>query len=702
MKKYGLNALRTRKNTLLSIVYTNLANVMNALLLLAALLAWSLGETLDATLILLIGVINTLIGIVQEYKAEKALEELKRYSSTTVKVLRDGSVKRIPEEYIVPGDVVILEEGDIVPADAVIESGFLRVDESLLTGESVPVTKAEGEKVFKGTRVVAGQAWCRVESTGMNTEIGKIAELVESSGDTSPFTKEIHTLARYLALIAVFTAVSVLLLYQDVQEGLLMAVSLAVAAIPEGLPAIVTVSLALGVLHMARRKVIVRKLSSLPSLAGVDVLCVDKTGTITENRLRVVKSSADRGTIARSVIPNDDPLERALLEYAGVEEGDIVEPFTPERRRTVKRVRGILYLKGAPEVVEELTGVKDEEVYRLMEEGYRVISFASKDKGKWMYRGYVALLDPPREGIREVVEELRRNGVRVVMITGDHPSTARAIARMVGIEGEVVTGDRIGDNVGVVARARPEDKLKIVRFFKRKGYVVAMTGDGVNDAPALKEADVGIAMGSGTAVAKEASDIVIADDRLETIREGIMRGRGIIHNIRAFTTYLLSANIIEVTAVFLSSLLKIPAIKAVHLLIINVLTDGPPALSLAFREPEKMEGSPSHYRRIVESGRLLKDIVIPGLSMGVVVTASLLTQDPTTTMFLSLVSTEIARLSSVSRLKGIVLISAVLSLLIALAVVLAGIGGLSFSWESVVFSLLVGGASYITMRVLSR
>jgi len=644
LRKYGKNKIADGKgNTPFKVFLRQFANPLVILLVVAAAVSAALGNSLDATLIIAIVVINGIFGFIQEYRAEKAIEALRKMGAPRARVVRDGSIVMVPAEELVPGDVIILQEGDVVSADVrLLDTRSLRVDESMLTGESLPVEKTEKKiredaplqerrnMVYMGTFVVQGQGKGIVVATGENTEMGKIAESMRAvQRRKTSFEREVDELSRFIAtLVGVIAAVVavVLVVRNPSVEGFLTAVmvsvALAVAAVPEGLPAVVTVTLAIGVRRMAKRKALVRRLSAVEVLGSVDVICTDKTGTITENRMRVeetygdVKKMAEIGYFCHTLDRGDggDPTDIAILRWAqqfGPFEGKRVHivPFDPEKRRmavVVERGRQrYVYVKGAPETVLPLCSLSPDDREKIAEKvgefadrGMRVIAMAWKAwKGGEMekdlhFAGIVGLMDPPRRGVAEAVSRAKEAGIRVIMITGDHPRTAKAIGRRVGIEGRIITGreldemsdeelDKIIEDVGIFARVSPYHKPRIVEALQRRGHRVAMTGDGVNDAIALKKADIGIAMGSGTEVAREAADIVLLDNSFATIVAAIEEGRRIFHNIRAFVIYLLSANVGEVVAVFFGSILGYVILRPVQILWMNILTDGPPALAIS-------------------------------------------------------------------------------------------------------------------------
>ncbi|MFC6862432.1 cation-translocating P-type ATPase [Halomicroarcula sp. GCM10025817] len=643
-------------------------------LLAAAALSFAIGHTVDAALITVILLGNGIFGFVQEYRAERSLEALRELATPEVRVRRDGTDATIAATELVPGDVVSLRQGDVVPADCrLLESQNLEVDEAALTGESMPVEKhveavdadtplAERPNVvYKGTNVTRGRALAVVVETGMETEMGAIAtELLAAEDPETPLQRDLHKLGRRLGLaVVVLSAIIVPLLVAGgtaLVQAALTAVSLAVAAIPEGLPAVVTLTLALGVRRMADENALVRTLPAVEGLGSVDVVCTDKTGTLTEGEMRVrvawvndqsfrvegeageadagpesddrLRTLLEIGAVCNDATDDEgDPTERALLAAAAEHGLDVAAlreerpredevPFTSERKRMATVHEDVVYVKGAPRVVlERATRVLREDGPEPMDEAtreriqaqvedfasdaLRVLAFAYKDRSdeggpeeNLVFVGLQGLIDPPRDAVAPAIDDTHRAGIDVKMITGDNEVTARAIAEQVGIESASLTGadvegmddetlrERV-EEIDVFARAEPVHKVRILRALQANGHAVAMTGDGVNDAPALKNADVGIAMGvRGTDVAKEASDIVLLDDNYATIRTAIERGRTIFDNIWKFVGYLLSANAAEVLLVFIASLFGYLILPAVQLLWINLLTDGLPALAL--------------------------------------------------------------------------------------------------------------------------
>ncbi len=682
----GANEITSEEGrSALKVFVSQFASGLVLVLVGAAVLSVAVGHAVDAALITIILLANGLFGFVQEYRAERSLEALRELAAPSVTVYRDGTRREIDITEVVPGDVLVLEQGDAVPADArIVESASLQVDEAPLTGESVPVEKSLGElesetplaerenMVYRGTTVTRGRGEAVVVETGMATEMGSIAtELAEAETRQTPLQRDLDRLGRRIGLgvLALSSLVVAFLTFRGttVLSAALTAVSLAVAAIPEGLPAVVTLTLALGVQQMADENALVRTLPAVESLGSVDVVCTDKTGTLTEGRMHVARLWVHDEVIDGEFDPGDDrvgtllrvgalcndadeehgePTEQALLRAAiraGIDVAALREevpredeiPFSSDRKRMTTVHRDRIRVKGAPGVVlerstrlltadgvEELTGATRERIQGQVEsfadEALRVLAFAFKpiDEGgdseeNLVFVGLQGLIDPARPEVADAIAETHAAGIDVKMITGDERRTARAIGREVGIESDVLTGSDLDlmddaelrndvEDVDIYARATPGHKVRILRALQEDGRTVAMTGDGVNDAPALKNADVGIAMGvRGTDVAKQASDIILLDDNYATIKNAIRRGRTIFDNIWKFVAYLLSANFAEVLLVFVASLFGYLILPAVQLLWINLLTDGLPALALGAdsassdvmrREPRKSTG----------------------------------------------------------------------------------------------------------------
>lgn len=673
----------------------------------AAFVSGFLQEWIDALAIVAIVILNALLGFIQEYRAEKSLAALKKLSNPTSKVIRDGKHKVIPSSELVPGDIVEIESGDSIPADSrlIRVSVNFGVQEASLTGESTPVVKTvraleekdipladRANMVYMGTSVASGKARAVVAHTGMQTELGKIAGLVQSIGhETTPLQKKLEAFGKWIVYLC-FALVGMVFLLEWLRGGkiidvFLTSVSLAVAAIPEGLPAVVTIALALGVHRMVRRHALIRKLPSVETLGCATVICSDKTGTLTKNEMtaqrifaggRLYEATgigyAPRGDIftdKNRIIPADhpdlqnalrcgvlcngaelaedagvyrivgDPTEGAILTIAGkagLTKGALEKeypfideiPFDADRKKmTIIRSnngRTIAFVKGAPDmllddcvnieeggVARRLTDQDKNNIQKMNDElaagAMRVLAVAYRmlDKGHEKYdaqnveagltfSGLIAMIDPPREEVKKAIEECARAGIKTVMITGDHKNTAVAIAKALGFfttASSALSGgelDKLTDeelyekvrNISVYARVSPEHKLRVVRAWRAHGEVVAMTGDGVNDAPAVKEADIGVAMGiTGTDVTKEVSDMVVTDDNFASIVAAVEEGRGIYDNIKKFIHYLLSCNAGEILVMFTSSLIGLPApLLPIHILWVNLVTDGLPALAL--------------------------------------------------------------------------------------------------------------------------
>jgi len=677
-REYGPNALPERpaepfSRKLLRQFQSPLIYIL-LLALLVDLLLWlyegARGVPLESLVILAILLLNALLGAFQEKRSEEALKRLKALAEPSVWVLRDGRFQRLSARGLVPGDVVRLEAGDRVPADGVLlEGSGLLVDESVLTGESVPVEKGVGEEVFAGTLLVRGRALLEVTRTGAQSAMGRIAHLLaEMEEEKTPLERRLHAFGHRVARLVLLLALGLLLLGFLVEgvsaKVVLFAVALAVAAVPEGLPAVLALALALGVERMARRKAVVRRLSAVEALGSVTVIATDKTGTLTENRMEVQEllSPDPEKALLAMVLCNDadlatgagDPLELGLLRYASrfldVERVRREHPRLSERpfdsAWKFMRVTTPLgsFLKGAPEALIPRLALPQEEQARLFEEagahaakGFRVLALAfgegEREEGL-RFLGFVLLLDPPRPEVPEAVARVLKAGVRVVMVTGDHPATALAIARRVGMPAEVVaTGEELEAlsdeellKVDVFARVRPEQKLRIVEALQKAGEVVAMTGDGVNDAPALKRADVGVAMGQrGSDVSREVADLVLLDDNFATIVAAIEEGRSIYENIQKFLRFLFSTNLSEVLVVALGMVLAallglrdeaghlLLPLTAVQILWINLVTDGLPALALSLdRNPGVLDRPPRPKESPLLDGPSLRFVLLTG------------------------------------------------------------------------------------------
>jgi Ca2+-transporting ATPase len=605
------------------------------LLMAACVVSAILGEVSDALAIGTVLLLNAVVGFFQEWRAERAILALRSMTAPRAQVIRDGRTRTIPAAEVVPGDVLALEAGEVVAADArVLEANLLATNEAALTGESAPVEKGpapvapdaplaeRSDRVFMGTAVAAGTGRAEVTATGMATELGRITHLLATVAETAtPLQRRLAKVSGGMLFVwlGIVVAVVALGIWRHVPpvEVFMSAVSLAVAAVPEGLPVIVTIALAIGVQRMAQRNVLIRRLPAVETLGCATVICTDKTGTLTTGVMSVREVwGADHGRVLeaaaaccnaelgpRGEAGAGDPTEIALLRAAhdrGIRRADIERdrprvaeiPFDSERKRmAIRRTDGVLYVKGAVESVlarcREGAAGAAEATAEMADRGLRVLAVAvgeGAEERDLRLLGLVGIADAPRTEAIAAVEAARAAGIRTVMITGDHPLTARAIGREMGILGD-------GDDPAEVihARATPEEKLKIVRDWRNRGEVVAMTGDGVNDAPALREADVGIAMGkSGTEVTREASDVILADDNFASIVAGVREGRGIFENIRKSLVYLLTGNAGALVCMLTAGVAGLPLpLLPLHLLWMNLITDGFPALALVMDPPNR-------------------------------------------------------------------------------------------------------------------
>ncbi|MBI2147692.1 calcium-translocating P-type ATPase, SERCA-type [Candidatus Woesearchaeota archaeon] len=694
LQQYGRNELQKKKGDSPIVLFLHqFASPIVWILIAAVIISVLEHELVDAAVIAVLLLINAVIGFFQEYKAEKSIEALQKLASVKATVLRSGKEQIIDAKELVPGDIILLETGQKVPADVrLLEIVQLEVQEAALTGESSPVTKRltilpeqtpladQKNMTFAGTVITNGRGKGVVCSTGMQMEIGKIAHLIqETEEEPTPLQKKLKKLGMQLGIGTII--ICFIIFFAGVFKGedpakfLIVAVALAVAAIPEGLPAIVTLCLAIGVRRLAGKNALLRRLSSAETLGCTTVICTDKTGTLTHNEMTVRKLWVDGNVISvtgsgystsgsfsddsptlstllqigalnnNASLTSDglvgDPTEGALLVSAlknrldyqilGLKHKRIGEiPFTSERKRmtTIHDIEGkrVAYTKGAVDVLlqrcasveiegkqkpltRELAGSILQQQEQFAGEALRVLGFAYRplkkeepaDAGEAVERnlifvGMQAMIDPPREGVKESIATCHAAGIRVIMITGDHQRTAEAIAKEIGIEGSSITGseiehadlDREVEHIAIYARVDPKHKLRIVDALQKGGHIVAMTGDGVNDAPALKKADVGIAMGiSGTDVAKEAADIILTDDNFTSIVNAVEEGRAIYDNIQKFVLYLLSSNIGEVLTLFIAMMIGLPLpITALMILWMNLVTDGLPALALGVDPPD--------------------------------------------------------------------------------------------------------------------
>ncbi len=728
---YGKNKLdEAKKKSLFLRFIDQFKDFMIIILLIAALISAVMSyvehtnEYMDSIIIIAIVVFNAIMGLVQESKAEKSLEALKKLSSPTAKVKRDGKVLEISSIDIVPGDILILESGNLVPADARLINAYnLKLEESALTGETVPVIKDANailkenipvgdmvNMVFATTIVTNGHAEAIVTDIGMNTKVGKIAKMIiQDKSPETPLQKKLADVGKKLGIVCLFICFLIFIIgiikKISFTEMFMTSVGLAVAAIPEGLPAIVTIMLSIGVTKMARKNAIIRKLPAVETLGSSSVICSDKTGTLTQNKMEVVKLVDINGELSPSSktynfilelgtmcndtelyydgykkIVNGEPTEAAIVNAAikqNINKKSLYDkmkrineiPFDSSRKlmTTIHKLENGKYriiTKGAPDTLIKrclnyynngsaylMNSSKEAEIYKINEKmaknALRVLAVAYYDTNNLpskidsqnveinlTFVGLIGMIDPPREGVKEAVMTCRKAGIKTVMITGDHILTAKAIATELGILGPsdlAITGAELDSmnptlfqknimKYSVFARVSPEHKVKIVKAFRSTGAVVAMTGDGVNDAPALKNADIGIAMGkNGTDVAKNASDMILTDDNFVTIVEAVKEGRHIYENIKKAVHFLLATNIGEIVTIFIGLLLGLDTpLLAIHLLWINLVTDSFPAIALGLEQADKhiMHKRPKNPRKGLFADGLWKKIFGEGIMIG--------------------------------------------------------------------------------------
>lgn len=733
--KYGLSSLEAnkrfmtkgpnkltqgKKKSLVRRLIDQLSDPMIIVLLIAAIVsgvvsAFSGESFADTFIILFVVIINAVLGVYQESKASMAIEALNKLASATSKVLRDGQLMVIKSEEIVVGDVTILEAGDAVPADArIIESYNLKVEESALTGESVPVLKTvdrlslkskndimlseRKNMVYMGSTVVYGRGRAVVVASGMDTEMGKIAKYIEISKDEkTPLQKRLNQLSKILSFAVIGICIFMFLFrilvtknysIENIIDTFMIAISLAVAAIPEGLATVVTIQLAIGVTKMAKHNAIIRKLTAVETLGCTQVICSDKTGTLTQNKMTITKTYCDNEKLlftAFSLCSDaeidsngkalGDPTEIALVKYAEkfFKKSELTNlykrideaPFSSERKMmsTICQTPGIRFIqftKGAPDIalsrctkylkdgkIINLTGEAKEEIINqnklLADNALRVLGAACKDykikpefleaeeiENELVFLGLAGMMDPVREEALTAVIECKSAGIRPIMITGDHKDTAVAIARELGIikgSSEAIVGEDLENlreeellkavnDYSVFARVQPEHKVRIVNAFKKLNLVVAMTGDGVNDAPSIKNADIGIGMGiTGTDVTKNVADMILADDNFATIVTAVKEGRRIYSNIQKAIQFLISSNISEVIAIFFATMLNFVILSPIHILWINLITDTFPALAIGMEKGEKglMKQKPRDAKEGIFSSGALFDVIYQGI-----------------------------------------------------------------------------------------
>ncbi len=722
LEKFGHNKLKEgKKETLLQKFMKELADPMIIILIVAAVISgvtavYADESFADVIIILAVVIINAVLGVVQESKAEKAIAALQEIAAATSKVIRDGKLSVIRSEDLVPGDIIVLEAGDAVPADArLIEVASMKVEEAALTGESVPVTKTSdalqpkengdvslGDRknmVYMGSTVVYGRGKAVVVATGMETEMGKIADaLTQAKDEETPLQIKLNQLSKILSIVVIGICAFIFVFNltrngdfsgETMLDTFMVAVSLAVAAIPEGLAAVVTIVLSIGVTNMSKRNAVIRKLTAVETLGCTQVICSDKTGTLTQNKMTVVDSYGDNEALTATSFSlctdatlavgadhsEGDPTQTAVVDFAlrvGLPKYDLEAkyprvgeiPFDSQRKlmTTVHRDgdKFIQHTTGAPDVVigrcthilrdgkvTELTdGIRDElrranksfadQALRVLAAAYRDYDSAPDSyepevmETDLIFLGLAGMIDPIRPEVKDAIEQCRTAGIRPVMITGDHKDTAVAIARQLGIinsADEALTGADLNgisdeellasiEKYSVYARVQPEHKVRIVKAWREKGYITAMTGDGVNDAPSIKSADIGVGMGiTGTDVTKNVADMVLADDNFATIVSAVEEGRRIYANIRKAIQFLLSSNLAEVLSIFMATLLGFTILEPVHLLWINLVTDCFPALALGMEKGERdiMQRKPRRSNEGIFAGGLGFDVAVQGI-----------------------------------------------------------------------------------------
>ena len=683
-KKYGPNELEEQKvKSPLFLFLEQFVDVLIVLLIIAAIASYAVGDVIDAGVIILAILLNVIMGFIQEYRSQKAVEMLKTLITNEAIVKRSSEIKTINSKELTIGDIVILEEGMKVPADLVlIESNNLIIDESSLTGESEGVNKKIDDEVHMDANILSGNAIGVVSNIGMATSIGKIAEIVQQDSSETPLQKKVDKLGKSLSAIAILVCIVVFIL--ELSKGIplvqtfMTAVSLAVAAIPEGLPAVLTLTLALGMQQMAKSNAIVKKLLSVETLGSCTVICSDKTGTLTENKMTVTdsfyynaKKTALIGRLCNNAVIKENETignstDIAILKHFendtdGNNSYTRINEIPLDRSRKImtteyisKDKNNIIFSKGAPEIIiskckyidndgsieiitREIKQTLSKKIDKMTNNALRVIGFAYKNKDKTpdeenlIFTGLVGIIDPARKSAKKAVEDCKKAGIKVIMITGDHEKTATAIAKDLKIltTGKVITGEelnslsdeeylKIVEDIQVYARVKPIQKKRIVETLKQKENIVSMTGDGVNDAPALKKASIGVAMGNGTDVAREAADMIIEDNDFATIVKAIKEGRKIYDNIKRFVKFQVSTNVGAILTIIGTSILSLPLpFNPAQLLWINIVMDGPPAQTLGLEGAEKniMERNPE--TEDILNRNILVKIFISGIIMAI-------------------------------------------------------------------------------------
>lgn len=676
-----MNKLDEKKPTpLIVLFFSQFVDILIGLLLIAAVAAFAIGDVIDAGVIVLAVLLNVIMGFIQEYRSQKAMDSLKNLIVKTAIVKRDGEVQEINAEELTVGDIVILDEGGKVPADVrLIDVNDLSCDESSLTGESEAIRKEADDIVYMDSNILSGNAVGVVESIGMKTEIGQIAQIVQEDDEDTPLKTKVGNLGKTLSIIAIIVCIAIFIM--EILKGIplvetfMTAVSLAVAAIPEGLPAVLTLTLALGMSQMAKSDAIVRKLLSVETLGSCTIICSDKTGTLTENRMTVVdsyftneKTTLEIGKLCNNAVIRDgevigDQTDGAILKYCKDADIDLERvdeiPLDSNRKmmttiHSLNSEKNLILTKGAPEIIldkckyvdydgsiEILNAETKEIIIKKIDEmsgnALRVIGFAYKlEDGQeaeenLTFTGLLGLIDPPKKDAKKAVEDCIKAGIKVKMITGDHEKTACAIARQLGIltTGREITGDElekmsleeyyeIADEIQVYARVKPTQKMMIVEALKNSNNIVAMTGDGVNDAPALKKASIGVAMGDGTDVAKESADMILQNNDFATIVKAVREGRKIYDNIKRFVKFQVSTNVGAILTIVGTSLLALPLpFNPVQLLWLNIVMDGPPAQTLGIEGAERdvMERPPETGDILTR--KTLLEILLTGIVMAI-------------------------------------------------------------------------------------